>query len=42
MLSPGVPALSREEALGLFAELTEVEGRLDQLRNDLRRLLDEP
>lgn len=41
MLTPGVPALSREEALGLVAELTDVEARLERLRTDLRRLLDD-
>lgn len=41
MLSPGVPALSREDALGLLGELTDVQSRLERLRSDLRRLLEE-
>ncbi len=39
MLTPGVPALSREEAISLLEELAEVQGRLDRLRAGLRELL---
>jgi hypothetical protein len=43
MLSPGVKAtvLSREEAMALVAELADVQTRLERLRVDLRRLVDE-
>lgn len=40
MLSPGVPGLSREEALRLVEELCSLEERLDQLVAGLRQLLD--
>jgi hypothetical protein len=40
MLSPGTEALSREEALCLLEELTEVQETLDRLRGGLRRLLE--
>jgi hypothetical protein len=40
MLSPGTQALSREAALRLLEELTEVQETLDRLRSGLRRLLD--
>lgn len=42
MLSPGVQALSREDAIRLVEELTAVQDRLDHLRDGLRRLIDEP
>jgi hypothetical protein len=41
MLSPGVSALTREEAVRLVEELVEAQGRIDQLIAGLRRLLDE-
>jgi hypothetical protein len=41
MLTPGVPALSREEAISLLKELTELQERLDRLQVGLRQLLDE-
>jgi hypothetical protein len=41
MLSPGVPGLSREEALRLIEDLCEAEERLDRLVAGLRRLLDQ-
>ena len=41
MLTPGVPALSREEAISLLEELTELQERLDWLQTGLRQLLDE-
>jgi hypothetical protein len=41
MLTPGQQALSREEAMLLLTELTEVQERLDRLRAGLRLLLDE-
>jgi hypothetical protein len=41
MLTPGVGALSREEALVLLEGLTSVRERLDKLQLGLRRLLDE-
>lgn len=41
MLTPGVSALSREEAMDLLGELVEVQERVDRLRAGLRRLLDE-
>lgn len=41
MLSPGVQALSREDAIALVEELTAVQDRLQQLRDGLRRLIDE-
>jgi hypothetical protein len=42
MLTPGVGALSREEALALLEELAAVRERLDKLQIGLRQLLDEP
>ena len=39
MLTPGVPALSREEAISLLEELTELQERLDRLQVGLRQLL---
>lgn len=39
MLTPGVPALSREEALALLSELSVTQRRLDRLRSGLQRLL---
>ena len=43
MLTPGVPAssLSREEAMALITELVAVQARLEHLRAELRRLIDE-
>lgn len=41
LLTPGVPALDREQAIGLLAELQEVQGRLDRLKARLRQLADE-
>ena len=38
MLSPGVPALRREQALEVLGELAAVQRRLDDLRSELRRL----
>jgi hypothetical protein len=41
MLRPGMPAgFSREEAIGLLAELEEVKLRLERLRDGLRRLVE--
>jgi ABC-type taurine transport system ATPase subunit len=39
MLTPGVPALRREQALELLDELVEVQHRLDRLKRELRRLV---
>ena len=41
MLTPGVPALSREQAISLLEELTELQERLDRLQVGLRQLLDQ-
>ena len=41
MLSPGVQALTREDAIALVEELTAVQDRLDHLREGLRRLIDD-
>jgi hypothetical protein len=41
MLTPGVRALTREEALTLVEELADVQARLDRLRDGLRRLIAE-
>lgn len=41
MLTPGVPALSREEALALLSELSVTQRRLDRLRSGLQRLLND-
>jgi hypothetical protein len=41
MLPPGTKALDREAAMRLLAELQEVEGRLGNLRDALRGVLDE-
>ena len=41
MLSPGAPALNREQAVELLEELQQVQGRLDLLRQGLQRLVDE-
>lgn len=38
MIAPGQPALRREEAIVLLADLAEVQARLDALRAELRRL----
>lgn len=39
MLTPGVRALTREEALELVEELAKVRERLDRLEQGLRALL---
>lgn len=39
MLTPGVRALTREEALTLVEELAAVQAQLDRLRDGLRRLI---
>jgi hypothetical protein len=39
MLTPGVRALTREEALRLVEELAAVQAQLDRLRDGLRRLI---
>ncbi|HSH23787.1 MAG TPA: hypothetical protein VK975_06985 [Acidimicrobiales bacterium] len=41
MLTPGVPALTREDALRLVEELAQVQTQLDRLREGLRRLLED-
>ena len=41
MLQPGASAMTREDASQLLRDLSEVQGRLDRLRNGLRALLDE-
>lgn len=41
MALPGSPALDREEAMQLIAELQEVLGRLDRLRTGLVKLVEE-
>ncbi len=41
MLTPGVPALSREEALALLSELSVTQRRLDRLRSGVQRLLND-
>jgi hypothetical protein len=43
MLAPGVAAssLSREEAMALITDLVVVQARLERLRTELRRLVDE-
>lgn len=41
MANPRSPALDREEAMKLLAELQEAERRLRRLRDALRQLLDE-
>lgn len=41
MLTPGVRALSREDAIALIEELTSVQDRLDRLREGLRQLVDD-
>jgi hypothetical protein len=41
MLTPGVKALSREEALRLVEELAAVQDQLDRLRDGLRRLIED-
>lgn len=41
MLSPGAPAMNREEAMKLVAELEETEARLGRLIAELRRLADQ-
>ncbi len=43
MLAPGQPAgLTREEAMGLLAEVRRASAELDRLRDGLRALLAEP
>ena len=39
MLTPGVRALTREEALRLVEELAAVQAQLDRLRDGLRQLI---
>jgi hypothetical protein len=39
MLTPGVQALTREEALRLVEELVQLQAHLDRLRDGLRRLI---
>ncbi|MGH9024200.1 MAG: hypothetical protein ACRDV9_14060 [Acidimicrobiia bacterium] len=41
MLSPGVNALSREDAMRLLSELADGQERLDRLRAGLQRLLED-
>jgi hypothetical protein len=41
MLTPGVQALTREDALRLVEELAQVQAQLDRLREGLRTLLAE-
>ena len=42
MLAPGTAAsLSREEPMALVSELVDVQARLERLRAELRRLMDE-
>lgn len=42
MLQPGAPSfLKREEAIQIVEELARVQGRLEQLKAELRRLADE-
>ena len=43
MLAPGVAAssLSREEAMALITDLVAMQTRLERLRAELRRLVDE-
>jgi hypothetical protein len=41
MLQPGALAMTREDASQLLRDLSEVQGRLDRLRDGLRALLDE-
>ena len=41
MLTPGVNALNREQALDLLRELADVEGRLERLRSGMAAVLAE-
>ena len=41
MLTPGVNALNREQALDLLRELADVEGRLERLRSGMAAMLAE-
>jgi hypothetical protein len=43
MLTPGVAAssLTREQAMNLITELAAVQARLERLRAELRRVVDE-
>lgn len=41
MLTPGVNALNREQALDLLRELAEVEARLERLRSGMAAMLAE-
>jgi hypothetical protein len=41
MLSPGAPALDREQAMRVVAQLEEAECRLAELIRELRRLADQ-
>jgi hypothetical protein len=40
MLSPGQPALSREQALAIVADVAEAQNELRRLRLDLQRLIE--
>ena len=40
MLTPGQPALEREDALNLLAEMQDIRRDLDQLEKGLRSLVD--
>jgi hypothetical protein len=42
MLTPGANALRREEALHLLEELSDVQERLDRLRQALQGVLGDP
>jgi hypothetical protein len=39
MLTPGAPAIEREEALSLLHELASIRAELDQLKQGLRDLV---
>lgn len=41
MLTPGQPAMKREQALELLSELSAVQDRLDRLRSGLIALVDQ-
>ncbi len=41
MLTPGVRALTREEALQLVEELADVQAQFDRLREGLRSLIED-
>lgn len=40
MLTPGAGALTREQAIELIDELSDVQRRLEDLRDGLRQLID--